>query len=126
MSFEFYSEVRTELLRSCGTGGSITVCPCVSIQGVLLHLPGPRVPRAGPQGGDDQRGGAHSPGAQPLLHLQPAHLRAALPLPLPGLELLEVSCVCVCECERVRVCVRVQAFMHVCVDVCVCVCVCRR
>lgn len=65
--------------------------PCVlRVQGVLLYLLGPRVSRADPQDGDDQWRGPHSPGAEPLLYLQPAYLCASLPLTPSGLELPQV------------------------------------
>lgn len=60
-------------------------------QGVFLHVPGPRVSGADPQDGHDQRRRAHGLGAQPLLDLQPAYLRASMPLPPAGLELPQVS-----------------------------------
>lgn len=65
--------------------------PCVlRVQGVLLHLLGPRVSGADPQDGDDQRRGPHGPGTEPLLYLQPAYLCASLPLTPSGLELPQV------------------------------------
>lgn len=59
-------------------------------QGVILYLLGPRISWPGPQGGDDQWRGAHSIGAQPVLHLPTSILRPSLPVAMPGLELPQV------------------------------------
>lgn len=68
----------------------VTRCSVLLSQRFVLHVPGSRVSRADPQDGDDQRRRSHSSGAQPLLHLQPAHLCAPLPVPSAGLELPQV------------------------------------
>lgn len=68
-------------------------CPLTALlpsQCVDLYLPGPRVSRPDPQDGHDQRRWSHCAGAQPVLHLQPAHLCASLPLAAAGLELSQV------------------------------------
>lgn len=61
-----------------------------SFQGVFLHVPGTRVPRAGTQGGYDKRWRPHSTGTKPLLHLPASLLCPALLVTLPRVELPQV------------------------------------